>query len=96
MDRHEKARVVSGRVADRIRKVAPPGLGRWDLAWELVAAPSDVFLDALSAWEAADTPGIRSELATASTLLVKAWASAARQWEAAGRPTHDETSKVPV
>lgn len=37
----EKARIVAGRVAARIREVAPEGLGRWDLAWELVAAPSD-------------------------------------------------------
>ena len=96
MDRHEKACVVCGRVADRIRKVAPSGLGHWDLAWELVAAPSDVFLDALAAWEAADTPDGRSELATASTALVKAWAEAGRRWEAAGRPTHDEPEVIKV
>ena len=92
MTRHEKARVVAERVAARVREVALPGLGHWDLAWELVAAPSDVFMDALAEWEEADTPTIRSELATASTALVEAWAEAARQWEAAGRPTPDRGS----
>ena len=83
----EKARIVAGRVAARIREVAPEGLGRWDLAWELVAAPSDAFMDRLAEWETTDSPLTRSQLETASADLVEAWAEAARQWTEAGRPT---------
>lgn len=86
MEDHERARVIAGRVAARVREVAPPGLGRWDLTWDLVAAPSDAFLDSLSEWEEADTPTGRSELSATATALVEAWAESARQWEAAGRP----------
>lgn len=94
MDRHKKARVIAERVAARVREVAPPGLGRWDLTWNLVAAPSDVFMDALAVWQEADTPATRSELATASTALVTAWSEASRHWERAGRPAHDESEAI--
>ena len=36
-----------------LREAAPEGIGRSDLAWSIVAAPSYAFLDALHAWEAA-------------------------------------------
>ncbi len=91
---HENARIVAERVVARIREVAPEGLGRWDLAWELVAAPSDAFLDRLAEWEATDSPVTRRRLATASAALVAAWAEAARQWQEAGRPTLRETDDV--
>ena len=96
MNRREKARVVAGRVAGRIREVAPPGLGRWGPAWELVGAPSDACMDALAEWEAEDTPTTRTTLAAASRSLVAAWARAADEWEAAGRPTSDETEVATV
>ena len=96
MDRNEKARVVAGRVAARIRKVAPPGLGRWGPTWGLVDVPSDVYMDALAVWEEADTPTSRSELEAAGEALIEAWASAGRRWEAAGRPTQDEPEVIKV
>ncbi len=90
MTRHEKARVVAERVASRIREVAPEGLGHWGPTWGLVDVPSDVYMDALAEWEEADTPATRSTLEAASAALVGAWAQAGREWEEAGRPTHDE------
>ena len=80
--RQEKSRIVSERVAARIREVAPAGLGHWDL----VAQPSDVFVDALADWRAEDSFTTRMKLEAATTVLVEAWAEAARQWEGAGRP----------
>ncbi len=96
MTRHEKARIVAERVVARIREVSPEGLGRWDLAWELVAAPSDAFMDRLAEWEATDSPVTRSQLETASTALIEAWAEAARQWKEAGRPTLNEADEVEI
>ena len=94
MTRHEQARIVAGRVAARVREVTPEGLGHWDLAWELVAAPSDAFMDRLAEWEATDSPLTRSQLETASADLVEAWAEAARQWTEAGRPTLEEVGEL--
>ena len=90
MTRHEKARVVAERVASRIREVTPEGLGHWGPTWGLVDVPSDVYMDALAEWETEDTPTTRSELEAASAALIKSWAQARREWEEAGRPTHDE------
>ena len=92
MTRREKARIVCKRVAARIREVSPVGLGYFDPAWELVANPSDVFMDALAEWQTEDSPSTRSKLEAASTHLIDAWAEAARQWTEAGRPSLEETN----
>ena len=89
---HEKARIVAERVSHRIRESVPEGLGVWDPAWALVAAPSDVYLDRLKEWEGEDSPATRSEVEAASTALVGAWAEAARRWTAAGRPSLAEAN----
>lgn len=91
MIRRDKARIVCERVAARIRQVSAVGLGNWDLAFELVAEPSDAFMDALREWEAKDCPTTRSKLEATSTDLISTWADAARQWEDAGRPSLDKT-----
>ena len=96
MTRREKARIVAERVAVRLAQVTPEGLGHWVPTWNFVDVPSDSYMDALAEWETEDTPTSRSELEAASTALIKAWAEAARQWEAAGRPTLDETETVPA
>ena len=85
MTGREKARIVAGRVAARIREVAPPGLGRWGPTWRLVDVPSDIFMDALKDWDTEDSPTTRSKLEAASAELIEAWAEATRTWEAAGR-----------
>ena len=95
MDRREKARVVAERVASRIHKVTPEGLGHWGPTWGFVDVPSDSYMDALAEWETEDTPTSRSELEAASTALSKAWAEAARHGESAGRRTLDEADAAP-
>ena len=91
MNRREKARIVAERVATRICEVSPVGLGHWEPVWELVANPSDVFMDTLAEWETEDSPSTRSKLEAASTDLIETWADAARQWNEAGRPGLEET-----
>ena len=86
----EKARIVAERVAERIRQVIPRGFGHWGPVWDLVAMPSDVFMDALAEWQTEDSPSTRSKLEAASTHLIDAWAEAARQWTEAGCPKLDE------
>lgn len=91
---NDGSRTLCRRLNDRIREVAPEGLGRWPAAWELVEDPSDVFLDRLREWKRSDTPATRARLNEAATALVDAWKRAAQKWEAAGRPSTREG--VPV
>ena len=91
MIRREKARIVAERVATRICEVSPVGLGHWEPVWELVAEPSDVFMDALAEWEKEDSLSTRSKLESASADLIETWADAARQWKEAGCPGLEET-----
>jgi len=85
--------VVARWLAERVREVAPPGLGRWGPAWELVEEPSTRFLDALSAWEASGAEADKERVRLAAGGVVAAWREAARQYEAerardASRPAH--------
>ena len=82
----ERGRVVCRRLSERIARVAPPGLGRWGPAWDIVEAPSRAFLAALSRWEETGTADAAAAVRTAAERVVATWAEAARQWEAAGRP----------
>ena len=92
MTRRDKARIVAERVAARIREVTPVGLGHWEPVWELVAEPSDRFMDALAEWQTGDSPSTRSKLEAASADLIETWAEAARQWKEAGSPPLGETN----
>jgi hypothetical protein len=90
--RTEGATMVARRLAQRVEAVAPKGLGTWGPAWELVAEPSVMFLDALHRWEAATDPSpdgeeaLRDDVRVAGNAVVEAWREAARRWDAAGRP----------
>ncbi len=82
----ERGCLICARVAKRIGEVAPRGLGHWEGAWEIVAGPSDAFLDRIHEWEADDAPETRAALEDAVNDFVRAWRVAAALWEAAGRP----------
>ncbi len=91
LTREEMARLVARRLARRVARVAPPGLGRWQRAWELVGPPSERFVDLLVEWEHADPADGQDEvrkqmIRAAADDVVQAWAAAARLWEDAGRP----------
>ena len=74
--RRERARRIAFAVSERVAEASTPGLGHWDLTWELVAEPSDRFLDALYEWERSgerdDLDTVQSEAET----LVLAWQTA--------------------
>lgn len=95
LPRHERARIMAGRLSDAIRRAVPPGLGHWPRAWEIVEAPSVAFLDALGAWEhagdgSAKEAELRAAIDDAARRTLRAWKEAARQWEASGRPASRE------
>ena len=92
----EPIRHVCRRVARRIGKVTPRGLGLWDPAWELVREPSNAFMEALATWGEADTTESRNCLQAAAEELVKAWRRAGEEWEACGRPGYVGESWPPI
>lgn len=92
----DRGRAICLRVARRVAEVVPPGLGSWDGSWDLVAGPSDAFLDRLNEWEREDTAHTRAELEAAVNDFVRAWRRATEAWEAAGRPTATVEGRVPA
>lgn len=90
MSRRDGAAVARW-VAERVREVAPPGIGRWGPAWDRVEGPSVAFLDALARWEETGSTEDREAARLAAGDVVAAWREAAREWEAAGRPAEPWT-----
>ncbi|MCH8479695.1 MAG: hypothetical protein LAT56_17415 [Wenzhouxiangella sp.] len=82
-----RRRLICERLSRRIGEVVPAELGRWDEAWDIVRGPSNVFLDALTAYLEHDTPESRAAIQHAADELVRAWRRAGEVWEARGRPT---------
>ena len=79
--RTDRGRTVLLRVVERISEISPDGIGHWSPAWDHIAGPSDMFLDALALWEGEDSPATRAKLQAAAEAFVIAWREAARLWE---------------
>ncbi len=92
----EAGRLVLDRVVRRIGEVSPAGLGRWRPAWDIVADPSDRFLDTLRLWESEDSPATRAKLQAAADAFVTAWRLAARRWKDAGQPQRQPCNEITV
>ena len=75
-NRREKARKIAWIVSERIREVTTPGLGQWQPTWELVAAPSDRFMDALYQWERSGLPDDLEAMQRQVEALLDAWRGA--------------------
>ena len=79
----EQARKIAWSVAEKIREATSSGLGRWDLAWEIVAEPSDLFVDALYRWEQSGLPEDLDAVHRAAGVLVGAWRGADTRFQVA-------------
>lgn len=86
MTRAEIVAEVCRRVTKAVGEAAPPGLGRWDPAWELVAEPSDAFLDALADYQATGSRDAEERIQRTANELVAAWREAALQYREVGSP----------
>ena len=74
--RREKARRIAWEVSERIAAATSPGLGHWPPTWELVAEPSDRFMDALYAWEGSGLPADLEAVQREVEALLDAWRGA--------------------
>jgi len=88
-ERRAHARQICRRVTARINAAAPRELGRWDPAWEAVEEPSGVFLEALDAWVAQDSPEGRERVRAAAEALVRAWEEAGALYAALFTAPHE-------
>ena len=86
MTTDERVRYVCRKLTEAVHEVAPPGLGRWDRAWDIVHGPSAAFLDALADWETDDVEATRAKVQAAAVEVVRAWRKAGQEWDAQGRP----------
>ncbi len=76
--RSEKARRIAWIVSERIKEVTTPGLGASAPTWELVAEPSDRFMDALYEWETSGASDDLESVKREAEALVGAWREADR------------------
>jgi len=72
-ERRERGTTLCRQLAEEVARIAPPGLGRWDRAWEIVGPPSADFMAALTAWEADPSPRTKEAVSEAYVELVYAW-----------------------
>ena len=79
--RREKARRITFIVTERIREVTTEGLGAWGPTWELVAEPSDRFMDTLYLWETSGTRDDLEAMEREAEALVAAWRGADRKFQ---------------
>src|SRR5690606_22256824 len=77
----ERGAEVCRRLERAVAVVAPPGIGRWPRAWELVAPADAEFMAALSAWEADPTSeAARQAVRDTFSGVVGAWRLAAIEY----------------
>ena len=76
MTRAEASRKLCERLAHDVAKIAPTGIGRWDEAWEMVAAVDVEFILALTRWELTGTDEDRELVRPAYHRVLDAWRTA--------------------
>ena len=84
--RRERSRKLCRLLSERIGEVTPPGLGRWDPAWERVRGPSTRFLDALGRWEASGQEDDMDRAKALALDVLEAWKQAERKYRDLDRP----------
>ena len=72
----EKARRIAAIVWERITEVTTEGVFAWGPTWELVAEPSDLFMDRLYEWEQSGLPDDLESVQRVAEALLDAWRGA--------------------
>ena len=78
--RQQEGRQLCERLAERVAKVVPDGIGRWDRVWQVVDAPSAEFMLALAQWETVPTNEHRFGVSHAYDDVLDAWRNAAAEY----------------
>ena len=70
------------RLSEGVAAQSPPGLGRWEPAWEMVEAPSERLLSMLADWEQSGSVADQRAAIIAAEDVAFAWERAATAWAA--------------
>jgi hypothetical protein len=80
-DRRERGTELCRRLTADVTSIAPPGIGRWGRAWEIVADADSSFMIALTSWEATGDDSMRPALRAAYARALDAWREAVAEWQ---------------
>jgi len=83
MNTAEAARQVCENMAREVQQIAPPGLGLWDPAWEIVADADAEFMIALFAWEDSPSEKLEAQVRYWGDEVMARWHEAAKRFEEA-------------
>ncbi|HCO13200.1 MAG TPA: hypothetical protein DIT46_03385 [Gemmatimonadetes bacterium] len=81
----EAVRQVCENLGREIQAICPPGIGRWNPAWDLVASADVEFMLALFAWEDQPSEELEAQVRYWGDELMERWREAARRFEEAHR-----------
>lgn len=80
MTRAEAVGKLCDQLATDVAAIAPPGIGHWPAAWDIVDAPSAELMVALTAWEATGLEEDRARVRVWYDRVLAAWKEAARSY----------------
>lgn len=80
-DPRTRTRKLCRLLAERIGEVTSPGLGRWGPTWEIVAEPSDHFMDALAEFERTGEEEAMDQAKERCLEVLAAWKEAERRFQ---------------
>lgn len=81
-ERQAKGKILCEKLSAQVAVIAPPGIGRWDRAWEIVDGSSATFMNALSAWEIDPSDATMQRVSDAYDHVLDAWRNAAAEYTA--------------
>ncbi|MEQ1856169.1 MAG: hypothetical protein ABL963_06860 [Longimicrobiales bacterium] len=76
----ERGTLVCSRLNKAVEQVTPPGIGRWDRAWDIVAGADADFMVALTAWEADPCDATRELVKHTFAAVLDAWRRAVAEF----------------
>ena len=80
-ERRERGTELCRRLSSAVAAIAPPGIGRWEKAWQIVGPADSAFMAALTGWEADPTDTAMARVEFAYKAVLHAWAGAASEYE---------------
>lgn len=79
----DAARAVCENLTRDVARIAPPGIGSWPPAWEMVAEADASFIAALVAWEAQPSDVAQAGVRARYNAVLAAWRDAIAAFESA-------------
>jgi hypothetical protein len=83
MNAAEVGRRICENMAREVEQIAPPGIGRWEPVWEIVASASAEFMIALCAWEDSPSEELEAQVRYWGDEVMAGWHEAVQKFEEA-------------